>query len=112
MSVLRTSDHHTTEQILTPIEVAWILRCSPATVYRLIRDESLPAFRIGRKYRISLPLLRRWIETQSRPEQDQWSRSLEAVSEAMRREVLHRDLSGRDLSQRIASAVARVRAPA
>ena len=112
MGALITRDRQATESVLTPLEVSWLLRCSPATVYRLIREQGLPAFRIGRKYRISLPLLRRWIEAQSRPEQDEWSRRLEVVSEAMRREFLLRSSTDGEYSRRIASAVARVRASA
>lgn len=111
MSILKSVDTQATEQVLTPIEVAALLRCSQGTVYRLIRDGSLPAFRIGRVHRISLPLLRHWIEIQSRPERDEWSRSLEAVSDAMRQETLPH-ISSSDLGAQICSALARVRASA
>ena len=39
-------------QLLTVPEVAKILRLSPRTVWRLIRDERLPAVRIGRSVRV------------------------------------------------------------
>ncbi|MBU0511837.1 MAG: helix-turn-helix domain-containing protein [Chloroflexi bacterium] len=112
MSILKSVDSQATEQVLTPTEVATLLRCSQGTVYRLIRDGNLPAFRVGRVYRISLPLLRHWIEIQSRPERDAWGRSLEAVSEAMRQEILSHIPHDSTLGTQIDSALARVRASA
>jgi len=38
--------------LLTVTEVAAALRVSTMTVYRLIRSGDLPAFRVGRNYRI------------------------------------------------------------
>lgn len=40
------------EQLHTVLEVASLLRVSKMTIYRLIRDGSLPALRVGRCFRV------------------------------------------------------------
>lgn len=40
-------------KFLTVAEVAAAMRLSRATVYRLMRDEEIPAVRFGRSYRIA-----------------------------------------------------------
>jgi excisionase family DNA binding protein len=39
-------------RLLTVNEVADLLRVSRMTVYRLIKDGEMPAFRVGRSYRL------------------------------------------------------------
>lgn len=39
-------------RLLTPAEVAGLLRVSTMTVYRLIKATELPAVRIGKSYRV------------------------------------------------------------
>ncbi len=46
------SPHTSIEPLLTAREVARILKVSCRTVWRLIRDERLPAVRIGRAVRV------------------------------------------------------------
>jgi excisionase family DNA binding protein len=41
------------ESFLTVAEVAWAMRVSTATVYRLVKVREIPAVRFGRSYRIS-----------------------------------------------------------
>jgi len=48
-------------QVLTVQQTAEILQCRPATVYHLIREDDLPAFRVGRMYRLSRIALEEWI---------------------------------------------------
>lgn len=110
MSAFTAMNPQMTEHILTPGEVAEILRCSQAAVYRLIREESLPAFRVGREYRVSLALLHSWIEAQSLPERDEWSQELEAVSEAMHRVILPHIGSQGEIQEHVTSAITRIRA--
>ena len=38
--------------LLTVADVAWLLKIHPNTVYRMIRDGRLSAFKIGRAWRI------------------------------------------------------------
>jgi excisionase family DNA binding protein len=42
----------TEARLLTVNEVADLLRVSRMTVYRLIKDRTMPAFRVGRGYRL------------------------------------------------------------
>jgi excisionase family DNA binding protein len=51
-----------TSTILTVSEVSKYLHVSQVTVYRLIRRNDIPAFRIGKKWRFILEDLDRWIE--------------------------------------------------
>ncbi|MHB9134558.1 MAG: helix-turn-helix domain-containing protein [Armatimonadota bacterium] len=39
-------------EMMTPAETAEYLRCHENTVYNRIRDHTLPAFKIGRRWRI------------------------------------------------------------
>jgi len=100
----------TAERVLTVEEVAELLRCTRSTVYRLIEEEGLPAFRVGRRYRVLSTLLIGWMEERSRPESDAWSRELDALSAAMRADLLASGITSENLEDRIAQAVAKVRA--
>lgn len=51
----------TAEQPFTVAEVAAILRVSKMTVYRLVNDGTLPAFRFGRSIRINPDDLKRYL---------------------------------------------------
>jgi excisionase family DNA binding protein len=48
------------DKILTLNEVAEFLRVHPSTVYRLIRDGRIPAFRVGSDWRFTLEAIDRW----------------------------------------------------
>jgi excisionase family DNA binding protein len=99
-----------TEQVLTVEEVAEALRCARSTVYRLIEEEGLPAFRVGRRYRVLSTLLIGWMKERSKPEHDPWSRELDALSAAMRADLLAGGITSENLEDHIAQAVERVRA--
>lgn len=107
---LEAIEAHVVEQVLTVDEVATLLRCSPDTVYRLIRDDSLPAFRVGRRYRISSTLLKAWIADQTKPEHDAWSQELGSLAEAMRTDLFAQGITAADFDQAIAIALQKVRA--
>lgn len=49
-------------RILTVSEVSKYLHVSQVTVYRLLRSNDLPAFRIGKKWRFNLEDLDLWIK--------------------------------------------------
>jgi len=98
------------ERVLTVEEVAELLRCTRGTVYRLIEEEGLPAFRVGRRHRVLSTLLIRWMEERSRPENDAWSRELDGLSAAMRADLLTAGIVSENLEDQIAQAVERVRA--
>ena len=53
------------DPIMTIDEVAEYLDLHPLTVRRLARDGEIPAFKVGRQWRIKRELLDRWITDQS-----------------------------------------------
>lgn len=99
-----------TERVLTVEDVAELLHCTRDTVYRLIEEEGLPAFRIGRKYRVLSTLFIGWMEEHSRPENDAWSLELDALSTTMRADLLATGTGWENLEEQIAQAVDGVRA--
>lgn len=52
------------KEFLTPQEVAEILRVSVYTVRRWIKEGDLPAYKVGRSWRIEEDELGRWMEGQ------------------------------------------------
>ena len=54
-----------TAQMMTVDEVAAYLQLHPLTVRRLAREGSIPAFKIGRQWRVKRALLDQWISEQS-----------------------------------------------
>jgi excisionase family DNA binding protein len=55
-----------TRKILTISEVAELLKVHPITVYRLIKQRKLPAFRIGRVLRFDADQLEDWLRVTQR----------------------------------------------
>jgi excisionase family DNA binding protein len=53
------------DQVYSPSEVAKLLRVSPATISRVIRDGKLKAFRVGGQWRILGAELQAYIESQT-----------------------------------------------
>lgn len=51
-------------QILTAQEAADYLRITKDTLYKLIKEGSIPAARVGRQYRIHRAHLEQWLESQ------------------------------------------------
>ena len=49
------------DEILTVKEVSELLRVNQSTVYKLIRQGRMPAFRIGSDWRIRTDLIARWM---------------------------------------------------
>ena len=52
-------------------EVAEYLSLHPLTVRRLARDGEIPAFKVGRQWRVKRALLDEWIEQRSMGNSDQ-----------------------------------------
>jgi excisionase family DNA binding protein len=48
--------------VLTLEETAEFLRVHPSTVYRLLRNRSIPAFKIGSDWRFNQESIDRWIK--------------------------------------------------
>ena len=55
----------TPDQMMDIETVAEYLGLHPLTVRRLARDGEIPAFKIGRQWRVKRDLLERWIEERS-----------------------------------------------
>jgi excisionase family DNA binding protein len=54
------------EEILTPIELAKYLRVRRNTIYRLLRENKIPAFRVGSEWRFSSRQIDQWINSQQK----------------------------------------------
>jgi excisionase family DNA binding protein len=48
-------------RILTVAELARYLRVNMSTIYRLIRNKELPAFRVGRDWRFKREAIENWM---------------------------------------------------
>ena len=53
------------EQLLTLEQVADYLNVDKFTVYRLIADRDLPAFKVGNQWRFKQKLIENWLERHS-----------------------------------------------
>jgi excisionase family DNA binding protein len=53
-------------EILTVKEVGEILRVHPSTLYRLVREGRIPAFRVGTDWRFRKEGIERWMIEQTR----------------------------------------------
>jgi excisionase family DNA binding protein len=49
------------DQILTVSSLARYLHCHPATVYRLLKERKIPAFKVGSDWRFSRSAIDEWI---------------------------------------------------
>ncbi len=65
MDAVYHDDVITKDEIMTIPEVAEYLRLGESTVYRLVRDGELPAFRVGGKWRFHRKRLEHWIEQET-----------------------------------------------
>jgi excisionase family DNA binding protein len=51
-------------QVLTVREVSEYLRVHPTTIYRLLRERRLPAFRVGSEWRFNIDAIDHWSREQ------------------------------------------------
>jgi len=51
----------TSEIMMTSHEVADYVNCDPSTVFRLVKTEGLPAFRVARRWRFLRADIEEWI---------------------------------------------------
>jgi excisionase family DNA binding protein len=49
--------------VMTLDEVAQFLKVHPSTVYRLLKQHSIPAFKLGSDWRFNQESIERWLET-------------------------------------------------
>ena len=52
---------HEPERLMTASDVAAYLQVSAVTVYTLIKEQGLPAFKLGRQYRIPRAQFETWL---------------------------------------------------
>ena len=50
------------DEILTTRELADYLHCHPTTIYRMLRDGTIPVFRIGGMWRFNRAAIDQWME--------------------------------------------------
>ena len=55
-----------TQRLMTIEEVAAYMQVSRFTVYRLAKEQSIPASKIGRQWRFQREEINRWMQDQSR----------------------------------------------
>jgi len=60
------SQSNTQPSVLTVRELAGYLRIHQATVYRLLREQKLPAFRVGADWRFNRKEIERWMIQQQK----------------------------------------------
>jgi len=51
--------------IMTVDEVARYLRCHPTTIYRMLREGKIPAFRVGQDWRFNLDTIDKWMREEA-----------------------------------------------
>jgi excisionase family DNA binding protein len=51
------------EKFMTTKEVAQYLRVDQYTIYRLVTQKKIPAFKIGNQWRFKRSMLERWLKT-------------------------------------------------
>lgn len=49
-------------KVFTLTEVAELLKVHPSTIYRLLRDHSIPAFKMGSDWRFNEESIERWMQ--------------------------------------------------
>ena len=52
-------------ELLTIAEVAERLKLTPQTIYKMIKDRTLPAIRVGAQWRIPEQKIQEWIDAQA-----------------------------------------------
>jgi excisionase family DNA binding protein len=57
--------------VLTLEEVAGYLKVHPSTVYRLLRKQGIPAFKVGSDWRFNQESIDRWLKDLETGEKDQ-----------------------------------------
>lgn len=53
------------ERLMTVHEVATYLAINERTVYRLLRERALPAFRVGGQWRFNAKMIDKWMQKES-----------------------------------------------
>jgi len=59
-----------TNEILTAEDVCGYLKIPRSTLYKLSRDKTIPAFRVGRHWRFQREKIEQWLEGQAKRKGD------------------------------------------
>ena len=62
----KARDQTEPEMIMTVTEVAQYLRVHATTIYRLLKENRVPAFRVGSDWRFSRDAIDRWMRSQQK----------------------------------------------
>ena len=60
LSSTRSRQVHSMNKVLTVRELADYLKVHPSTIYRLLKQQKLPAFRVGSDWRFNIESIDRW----------------------------------------------------
>ena len=63
---IRAPSRRAEPDMMTVKELSSYLRVHPSTVYRLLKDNKLPGFKVGESWRFSLQDIKKWREAQVR----------------------------------------------
>jgi len=96
-------------------EVADLLSVSVKTIYRMIKDETIPCFRVGGQWRFDRREIASWIEdarefrfTASKKDSVQDDESI-AIADLLRRGGIYYDVPGRSMESAIMSCLDRIK---
>jgi excisionase family DNA binding protein len=64
--VKRASEYPGPKKVMTVREVAAYLHVHPTTIYRLLRQNQIPAFRIGSDWRFNIEAIDHWRRQQEK----------------------------------------------
>jgi excisionase family DNA binding protein len=59
--LMAQAEHRGEDPIMTVREVSSYLQCHPASIYRLLRQGRIPAFKIGRDWRFRRSVIDKWL---------------------------------------------------
>jgi excisionase family DNA binding protein len=71
------SSDHTELRLLTLTEAAAILQVSKRTLFRMIQQKQVPAFKVGGQWRIRETQFKKWLESAANQDQEKSKPSLD-----------------------------------
>ena len=78
------------DEVLTVKELCDLLRVNQSTVYKLVREGSIPAFRVGSEWRFRKDVIMRWMV-----EKTMHARQVrQAIDSGVNGEIQHRSMQG------------------
>jgi excisionase family DNA binding protein len=59
---------HEHKEIMTVRQLAEYFQCDKSTIYRLIKNGKIPAFKVGANWRFKRNTIEQWLDQRSKPE--------------------------------------------